>query len=523
MKPLSCQGSLTSQKGFAPAIILIIVAAFSVGLLGPVVYPKVKLQVEQLAKLKSTPTPEQSQQVEEQEASEAAEESKIDEEKVADKSQSPSININVQTNIQDQEEKEEAEDEVVGEDAEGKSQNTGKKDEEEQGQKQEGVEDEPPVDLTFKVLDFSKLSGLIKSLPTPTPTPFIKSYIGKIKLFSGLTSSPTPTPSPTPAPPKKAIVVVLDKVKVHDDEDPALNGEVQIVTSAKTGFTEQTTAWPIKNWDETNSGDTLKIDRPIFVLPKDLVDEKLAIWISVVENDSLPKSASKLIEKSYKISEGTSLLLADPTTFLASYALEKASDKFLDWLGSNELIGTYATVLYKSKNFGMAGENIKSYTEKKKNATITFTVREVTIPEKPLRVDIKVKKIKVDESGDIWPNDGDLYVWSYVSDGFDGQKPHGFTTRTPKKGTHTKEDNSTWNIDTEIFSAKVTGPILYYEIGVWDDDGDTSNDDQLEIVTDTLYMNSHKSGEVIKSEKDGDDGVDASATIEREIRFFAAD
>lgn len=363
-------------------------------------------------------------------------------------------------------------------------------------------------------------------MPTPTSTPFTSSFIGKIKipsLFSG--SSPSPTPTPTSPPqPKKAIVVTLDKVKVHNDEDPGpLNGEVQIVTSAQTGFTKQSTAWPIKNWDEADSGNTLKIDRPIFVLPKDLVDEKLGIIISVVENDSLPKSAPKLIDKAFKMSEGTSLLVADPATFLATYALNKATDKFLDWLGSNELIGTYAGVLYKSKNFGMGDESKKTYTVKRKNATITYTVREVNIPEKPLRVDIKVKKIKVHESGDIWPNDGDLYVYSFVSDGFEGEKPHGWKVRTPKKGTHTKEDDSTWNIDKEIFSAKVTGPILYYEIGVWDDDGDTSNDDQLEIVTDTLYMDYHKAGEVIKSKKDGDDGVDAGATIEREVRFYAAD
>lgn len=495
------------QKGFAgPLILIIIIAAFGAGLIGPVVYPQVRVQVEKLAKLKPTPAPERSQPVETKQASEAA---------------------NVQINIADQglkaqEAASTTETQEIDQDKSEPNQ-TGQKDEKEEG-KIEGIEDEPPLDIPFKVLDFNKLFLSLSSVK-PTSSP-ITNYIGKIKIpgfLSGPTPTSTPKPSPTPALPKTAIVVTLDKVKVHDDEDPALNGEVQIVTSVRTGFTEQKTGWPIKNWDETNSGDTLKIDRPIFVLPKDLVDEKLAIWITVVENDSLPKSAPKLIEKSLKISEGSSLLLADPTTFLASYALEKATDKFLDWLGGNEHIGTLAIVLNKSKNFGMGDTNVKSYTEKKKNATITYTVREVTIPEKPLRVDIKVKKIKIDESGDIWPNDGDLYVWAYVTDGFDGREPHGQITRIPKKGTHTKEDNSTWNIDTEIFSGTITSPILYYEIGVWDDDGDTSNDDQLEIATDTLYMNYHKAGEVIKSGKDGDDGVDASATIERETRFYAAD
>ena len=510
MQPLSC------QKGFVIPIIVIIIAAFSIGLAGPVVYPRIKTQVEQITKPKPTPMSEQSTEFEQSSATQSAGES-----------QKPVVNINVETKIaQESEEKSEPEmkEKQVKEDDEDKAKGTGKKDEEEQGQRKEGIEDEPPLNLTFKALDFNKLYPLISNLPIPTPKP-LTSLIGKIKVYPGLFSSSSPTPSPTPTPvlPRKAIVVVLDTVKVHDDEDPALNGEIQIVTSTRTGFTEQVTAWPVKNWDEADSGNTLKIDRPIFILPKDLVDEKLGVWISVVENDSLPSSATGLINKSLKISEGSALLLADPATFLAAYALEKALDKFLDWLGGEEHIGTLATVLYKSQNFGMGSENKKSFTTKKGNATITYTVWELTIPEKPLRVDIKVKKVKVYESGDIWPNDGDLYIWTYVSDGFDGREPHGFTTRIPKKGTHTKEDDSTWNVDQEIISITTQSPVLYYEIGVWDDDGSTSNDDQLEIVTDTLYINVHTPGEVIQASKDGDDGVDASATIEREVRFFAAD
>ena len=523
VKPLSCPDQVKlGQKGFAPIIILIVIAAFGAGILGPVVYPQVKLQVEQIIKQKPQPPAETATESEEETATESAEE--VSEEESADKSQTGAINIKVETNIAQESKESEAKQKVVIEDEENKAKGTGKKDEQEQGQKKEGIEDEPPIDLPFTVLDFSKLSGLIAQLSTPTPTPFIKNYLGKIKLLPGLTQSLTPTPQPTPAPPKKAIVVTLDKVKIHDDEDPGpLNGEVQIMASVRTGFTEQVNAWPYKNWDEADSGNTLNVNQPIFVLPKDSVDEKLAIWISVLENDGLPKSAPKLIKKSLKISEGSALLYADPATFLASYALEKATDKFLDWLGSEEHIGTLTTALYKSQNFGMGDGSEKSYTVRKKNATITYTVREVTIPEKPLRVEIKVKKVKVGESGDIWPNDGDLFIWTYVSDGFDGKEPHGMPTRIPKKGTHTKEDDATWNVDREIFSGKITGPLVYYEIGVWDGDPKPSNDDQLEIVSDTIYLSDHKAGDVIKESKDGDDGVDASAKIYREIRFYAAD
>lgn len=518
MKNFSCPDlAKLGQNGIAiPLIVVIIaIASFGLGIVGPAIYPQVKLQIEKLV-VNPAPGPDTKESTESssQTSDQQAPEESLDSQNEEEKSTAPSK----KSTITEKESKD-------SEDEEGKAEGTGQKDEKEKNQKEEGVENQPPVNLNFKVLDFAKLAGLVKLLPTPTPTPFILKYIGKIKIpsfFSGSTPSPTPTPQPTPVPSNKAIVITLDTVEIHDDEDPALNGEVQIVASVRTGFKEQLIAWPIKNWDEANDGDVLDIHKPIFVLPKSEIDEKIAMWITVSENDSLPSSATGLIEKAYDISAGSSLIYDNPLSALKDELYAQTIGRFLNWLGSEEHIGTYATILVKPFNYGLNNETKKTITQRKGDATFTYTIREVTIPDKPLRVDVKLKKIKVGENGDYdyAGGDGDLYVWTAVSDGFKDKEMNALTRRIPSSGLHDVSDNESWNVDEELLSATISGPILYYEIGVWDED-DVGNDDQLEIVSDTLFMSDYKAGDVLKISDDGDDGVDADATIEREIRFYA--
>lgn len=393
---------------------------------------------------------------------------------------------------------------------------------EEKNQKTEGIEDEPPVNLTFKALDFSKLYKPILLLPTTTPALVINNNISRSTVK---TSSPTPTPKPTtaPIPSNKAIVITLDTVKIHDKEDPFSNGEVQIVTSTRTGSIEQVNAWPYKNWAEANNGATLKVNQPIFVYPKDSIDEKMAILISVVENDSLPKSAPGLIKKATDISTGSNSVYQDPTIISKEDLYNQTIDKYTKWLGLEQHIGTLATVFYKSQNFGMGSEHKKTFIVKRKNATITYTVREVPMPEKPLKVTITVLNVKPGFYGKYKPGSLMSYAWTYVSDGFEGKDPHGLPKRIPEKNAWDSSTSSGWSPNKQVFYGKITGPIVYYEVGAWTNHNNLSNDDQWEIASDTLYMANYKAGDVITTSQDGDDGVNVSGTIKREIKFSAAD
>lgn len=465
--------------------------------MGTIAYSPLKIQVEKMITNPQT----------EKDSSENGTEA----EKVVNKTKGSEDGAEAETSITEKTSNDEIaqKDQTVKEDEKNKT--------EEKDQKQEGIEDEPPVNTTFKILDFSKFYKSVLLLPTQTstPTPFVNSNIGRIKT--------TPKPTPVPIPSNKAIVITLDTVKIHDKEDPFSNGEVQIATSIRAGSVEQVNAWPYKNWGEANNGDTLKVRQPIFIYPKDSIDEKLAIWISVVENDSLPKSAPGLIKKATDISSGSNSVYQDPTVISKENLYNQTIDKYTKWLGAEQHIGTLATVLYKSQNFGMGNDHKKSFIVKRKNATITYSVREVDIPKKPLRVAITVLHARADNlPAKYWF----LYMWTNVSDGFEGKEPHGLAQRYPsEKGVHEIGENSVWAMGDkkQIFSEIITGPVIYYEVGVWGKDKAFSNDDQLEIVSDTLYMADYKPGDVIQTSEDGDDGVSASGTIKREIRFSAAD
>lgn len=136
MPPLSEKSdSMLSTRGIAAPLIIIIIAAFGLGLAGSVVYPKIKIQIEQLIS-KLTPLPEERQDSESQQTEERAE----TEEKLSDNGE------------QDQQEVMEESEPDQQDEGKPEPKQTGQKDIAEEG-KIEGVEDDLPADLTFKVLD----------------------------------------------------------------------------------------------------------------------------------------------------------------------------------------------------------------------------------------------------------------------------------------------------------------------------------------------------------------------------------
>ena len=393
------------------------------------------------------------------------------------------------------------------------------------------------INQNFTTFDFRAIDFPL-STPRPSNNSILYNAIGRLRALN-INPSPSPALSPTPTTQtsndkKWAMVVILNWVLIHDDKDPASNGEAQFVIGAKSGDIEQHSAAPFVNWYEVNNGSKAKVNRPIFVAPWDKLGDKVAIWISAVDNDSLPEWANDIIKKSTSLYNGLGLLYQ---TGAASQANSFVTNSFLGWLGSEEHIGTLTKVLSKSDNYGFGqGPFTKEYEERFGDATFNYDVVRVPIPQKPLKVDIALKKIYGGETGDYdyAGGDGDLYIWTLASDGFaGGSELNAQTKRIPGDGTHGLEDHHDWNVDTNIFSHVTNSPVVFYEVGVWDKDP-TSNDDELAIASFRtfpglieLYSSQGNYIDTVKHDRDGDfpadEGLDADADVEVETKTTSVD
>jgi hypothetical protein len=315
--------------------------------------------------------------------------------------------------------------------------------------------------------------------------------------------------------PKRALAIVLESITVLDDQDPFNNGEMQIMSVVKSGNTLQKSAAPYANWYEVNGGDTVKIEKPIFVLPMDQLGDKVAIAITAMDNDSLPSSAQGLLNLQFDAARFMNSIYGYDHVESAIDWAQGVGQRFMNWLGGEEEIGQHINLLTKSNNYGLKNANdVLTVREKNGDAIFRYKVMQVAIPPKPMRVEVTQKDFEGFETGDSLGMEGELYFWDYVSDGWDSQgNPAGQATKIPSSGTHDLDDNEDWwNMDKIIYSGLTQSPLIYVESGIWDDDSPTSNDDELGIWRNTIVVGDHLSGWDSGSIKGTSDeyGLDAS-------------
>ncbi len=283
---------------------------------------------------------------------------------------------------------------------------------------------------------------------------------------------------------KRAVVIQLDTIKVLDDQDFFSNGELQVVTAVKSGSTVQKTASPYVNWYEADGGDTVKIAKPIFVLPEDQLGDNITILITAMDNDSLPATARGVLDLGFDINAYVAGISAAGTLDDAINYAENKKDTFLDWIGGSELIGNHTNLLLKKDNYGFKSENdFRTISKKSGNMEVTYRMYHVAIPQKFLKVEVTLQSFRGGETGDdVVSGAGDLYIWNYVGDGFaENGDATGQAVRVNQDGLHDVADGESWTINKTIYSGITRSPVLYLESGVWDAD-DTSNDDTVTIL-----------------------------------------
>lgn len=332
-----------------------------------------------------------------------------------------------------------------------------------------------------------------------------------------------------PPPPEKYIVVKLKSVQIHNDNDPADNGEIQLVTTVRSGKSVQRTATPYSDWFEANDGNTWYVNKPIFVLREKDMGDKLLIAMTALDNDGLPSWGSELLRAYLTPAE---ILTSVPDSALGVAGVDFRFDptnRFISWLSGSEHVGTNINVLAKKANFGIPKNDWrKHFTYRSGNATFDYVVYKSDVPKKAHQVDVTLKSFQGGETGDpaytvdfyFWSetfsDDGDLYIWSHVTDGAESTKTS--AVRVPGSDFHDVDDGNGWALDRNIYSAVTTSPVIYIESGVWDDD-DTSNNDQLVLLTRAIDISTIEKPTTFNLvSNDTENGLDANGRLYIEVK-----
>jgi len=310
-----------------------------------------------------------------------------------------------------------------------------------------------------------------------------------------------PIPQPTPMP-DSYIVVTLDRIVVHDDQDPAAEGELQVITLAATSDKAQTMYWPVELWQPVNSGgavlgsgESYDWERvPIFSLKQSEMGEKLAISFRAIDNDDLPNWLEALLDI---LSAPASLvgtvveLLADllplPPLQAAAYLESQLEEAFNDLVADNEVIGAVTQIYDRAEDWGVRDE---PYVLRRGGMTVSYSIHRVSVP-KGSSLGIKINKIVVRETGDYF--DGEVWFRIRCATGFGEERIDQVVYRFPRSGTfgwgggNTLEGppGPTVEISPGVFQAtnlpiiefEGNGPFTFLEISVWDEDEPELGDD----------------------------------------------
>jgi len=312
-------------------------------------------------------------------------------------------------------------------------------------------------------------------------------------------SRPIPPPSVFP---DSYIVVTLDRIVVHDDQDPAAEGELQVITLAATGDKAQTMYWPVELWRPVNSGgsvlgsgESYDWERvPVFSLKESEMEEKLAISFRAIDNDDLPNWLEGLIEI---LSAPASLLasvvelLADllplPPLEAAAYLESQLEEAFNDLVADNEVIGAVTQIYDRAGDWGVREE---PYVVRRGGMTVTYSIHRVFVP-KGSSLGVKINKIVVRETGDYF--DGEVWFRIRCATNFGEDRIEQIVYRFPRSGTYSWGGGNTLEgpagptveVSPGVFETtklpiiefEANGPFIFLEISIWDEDEPDIGDD----------------------------------------------
>lgn len=299
--------------------------------------------------------------------------------------------------------------------------------------------------------------------------------------------------------PDSYIVITLDEMIIHDDEDPAAAGELQLITLAATGDKAQTMYWPAGLWRPVDSGNSVlggnileKI--PVFSLKENQMGEKLAISFRAIDNDDLPNWLEGFID----ILSAPFGVLASVVEFLADlaplpplegmvYLENQLESAFNELIADNEEIGSVTQIYDRSQDWGVREE---PYIIRKGGLTVKYTIHRISVP-KNSKLGVKLWKVVVRDTGDYY--DGEVWFWMRCANNFGEQKIDEIRYRIPRSGTFDWGDGQTLEgvpgptievspgvLETTtlpIIECKNNGPFNFFEVAVWDEDEPNVGDD----------------------------------------------
>jgi hypothetical protein len=321
---------------------------------------------------------------------------------------------------------------------------------------------------------------------------------------------PLPPVFPTAPNPNSYVVVTLDSVTIHDDEDPFGSGEVVLMTATASAGKVQQIHWPGKHWQDANSGETLldlakaptvpkklndlnpvlAVTReqeaiPIFAMKESEMGRDLAIFIMAVDDDQIKDWLKFLIEKGMAKAAGLVAEWAGGGPLAqegAEFIGGKIGEALVEWLSQAEEIGIHVHKFSKEQDWGVG----QTHEFRAKGMTVRYTIRRVTPPE--MRLSVFLRAVVTHDSSEPWyRGDGDCYLFARAAMNFVGNELN--TTPFSRNDDQTPDcnDGTVLRFDQELRTEGGIWPFLYVEVAVLEDDSPADDDDTLAIAAFTVF------------------------------------
>ena len=288
----------------------------------------------------------------------------------------------------------------------------------------------------------------------------------------------------------KYIVVVIDEIIVHDDEDPTGAGELMLFTYGASGDKAQKVNWPLGYWHSVNSGGTIGKRVPVFALKESEMGDSLAVSITAIDNDEMPGWLEAIIDVLLLPIDAILLVTGSIGSSIADMELNLETGvvtSLNDAISGNEMIGTVNKIYNKSQDWGVSNDQ---YSIRKGGMTVKYSIKRVSVP-KNSKLGVKVYNVTLADTGDYF--DGEVFLKLRAATNFAEKNLAGIWYRLPDSGTWDLGDNAFIHsgageldaagrfVEYPVLNFEENGPFVFVEVDAWDKDNPGVGDDHDEL------------------------------------------
>jgi hypothetical protein len=318
--------------------------------------------------------------------------------------------------------------------------------------------------------------------------------IGPIKI-------PEPEPQRPPCPEAESyIVVIIEEVRINNDEDSMDSGELMLVTGSGSGERGQKANWPYKMWYNVNDGDVIKKRIPIFALKEEEMGDFLVFSIGALDDDQPPGVLGWFLDFAALPLEIVEKVIDLPATLVGAGELEDELageiHSQLSRITNTDLIGSMVKAYSKSDDWGVRD---RTYTESAGGMTVKYSIKRVKT-HKGSSLGVRLYTVRISDNEEDGPADLDgaeIWLWLRVATKFYGSDYNGKTYRLPADGTYDRSDDDflIYNGDDPILTYSAYGPFIFFDVAAWEEDTPEYGNEHDSLGTATwLYLYSDFEG-----------------------------